>query len=71
MAKDYTKNIERSRKRIAKCLNILELVYNELEFVFEQNPNWDADIKWQVETAACKLGFSLASLSNWYGDEEE
>ena len=52
MAKDYTKNIERSRKRIAKCLNILELVYNELEFVFEQNPNWDADIKWQVETAA-------------------
>ena len=71
MAKDCTKQIERSRKRIAKCLNILELVHDELEFVFEQNPMWDMDIKWQIEAAACKLGFSLASLSNWYGDEEE
>ena len=71
MAKDCTKQIERSRKRIAKCLNILELVRDELEFVFEQNPMWDVDIKWQIEAAACKLGFSLASLSNWYGDEEE
>ena len=71
MAKDCTKQIERSRKRIAKCLNILELVHDELEFVFEQNPMWDVDIKWQIEAAACKLGFSLASLSNWYGDEEE
>ena len=71
MAKDYTKNIERSRKRIAKCLNILELVYNELEFVFEQNLDWTPDIKWQIEEVVCKLGFSLATLSNWYDDEEE
>ena len=71
MAKDCTKQIERSRKRIAKCLNILELVHDELEFVFKQNPMWDMDIKWQIEEAACKLGFSLATLSNWYDDEEE
>ena len=71
MAKDCTKQIERSRKRIAKCLNILELVHDELEFVFKQNPMWDVDIKWQIEKAACKLGFSLATLSNWYDNEEE
>ena len=70
MAKDCTKQIERSRKRIAKCLNILELVHDELEFVFKQNPMWDVDIKWQIEEAACKLGFSLATLSNWYDDDE-
>ena len=62
-----TEYIEHSRKRIAKCLNLLEAVHGELEFVFEQN----LDIKWQVEDAACKLGFSLATLSNWYDDEEE
>ena len=66
-----TEQIERSRKRIAKCLNLLEAVHGELEFVFEQNPDWNPDIKWQVEEAACKLGFTLATLSNWYDDEEE
>ena len=50
---------------------IVEAVHCELEFVFEQNPDWNPDIKWQIEEAACKLGFSLATLSNWYDDEEE
>ena len=71
MARDCTEQIERSRKRIAKCLNLLEAVHGELEFVFEQNPDWNPDIKWQVEEAVCKLGFPLATLSNWYDDEEE
>ena len=71
MARDCTEQIEHSRKRIAKCLNLLEAVHGELEFVLEQNPDWNPDIKWQVEEAACKLGFSLATLSNWYDDEEE
>ena len=52
-------------------LNLLEAVHGELEFVFEQNPDWNPDIKWQLEEAACKLGFTLATLSNWYDDEEE
>ena len=71
MARDCTEHIERSRKRIAKCLNLLEAVHGELEFVFEQNPDWNPDIKWQEEEAACKLGFFLATLSNWYDDEKE
>ena len=41
MARDCTEQIERSRKRIAKCLNLLEAVHGELEFVFEQNPDWN------------------------------
>ena len=71
MARDYTEQIERSRKRLAKCLNLLEAVTEELAFVFEQNPDWNSEIKWQIEEAAGKLGFSLATLTNWYDDEPE
>ena len=39
--KELLEQIERSRKRIAKCLNLLEAVHGELEFVFEQNPDWN------------------------------
>ena len=71
MAKDFAEQIDRSRNRVAKCLNLLEAVHEELEYVFEQNPDWNPEIKWQIEEAACKLGFSLATLSTWFDDEEE
>ena len=71
MERDFTERIERSRKRLAKCLNLLEAVTGELEFVFEQNPDWNSEIKYQIEEAAGKLGFSLATLTNWYDDEPE
>ena len=71
MARDFTEQIERSRQRLAKCLNLLEAVTNDLDYVFEQNRDWNSEIKWQIEEAACKLGFSLATLTNWYDDEPE
>ena len=71
MARDFTEQIEKSRKRLAKCLNLLEAVTNDLEFVFEQNRDWNSEIKYQIEEAACKLGFSLAALTTWYDDEPE
>ena len=70
MERDFTEQIERSRKRLAKCLNLLEAVTGELEFVFEQNRDWNSEIKYQIEEAACKLGFSLATLTTWYDDDE-
>ena len=45
MAKDFTEQIERSRKRLANCLNLLEAVTDELEYVFEQNRDWNSEIK--------------------------
>lgn len=71
MENDYTEQIERSCKRLAKSLNLLEAVHDELEFVFEQNSDWNPDVKWQIEEAASKLGFALATLSTWYDEEEE
>ena len=70
MAKDFTEQIECSRKRLAKCLNLLEAVTDELEYVFEQNTDWNSEIKYQIEEAATKLGFSLATLTNWFDDDE-
>ena len=49
MERDFTEQIERSRKRLAKCLNLLEAVTGELEFVFEQNRDWNSEIKYQIE----------------------
>ena len=56
MAKDCTEQIERSRKRLAKCLNLLEAVTDELEYVFEVNREWNSEIKYQIGDAAEKLG---------------
>ena len=71
MARDCTDQIERSRKRLAKCLNLLEAVTEELDFTFEQNPEWNSEVKYQIEEAVAKLGFSLATLTTWFDDEPE
>ena len=68
--KDYRENIDRSVKRLAKALNIIEAMRDELQFVFEQT-EWNDEVKYQIDEAAAKLGFSLATLSTWYDDAEE
>ena len=72
MANELTKQrIEDSRVRIAKSINTLEQVHQELEWVFEANKRWNSDIMFQVEEAIMKLGMSLATLTNWWDDPEE
>ena len=66
----YRENIDRSVKRLAKALNIIEAMRDELQFVFEQT-EWNDEVKYQIDEAAAKLGFSLATLSTWYDDPEE
>ena len=67
--KDYRENIDRSVKRLAKALNLIEALRDELQFVFEQT-EWNDEVKYQIDEAAAKLGFSLATLSTWYDDPE-
>ena len=67
--KDYREQIDRSVKRLAKALNLIEAMREELQFVFEQT-DWNDEVKWQIDEAAAKLGFSLATLSTWYDDAE-
>ena len=68
--KDYRENIDRSVKRLAKALNIIEALHSDLEFVFEHT-DWNSEVNWQIEEAASKLGFALTTLNNWYDDPEE
>jgi len=68
--KDYRENIDRSVKRLAKALNIIEALHSDLEFVFEHT-DWNSEVNWQIEEAASKLGFALATLNTWYDDPEE
>ena len=68
--KDYREQIDRSVKRLAKALNIIEAMRDELQFVFEQT-EWNDEVKYQIDEAAAKLGFSLATLSTWFEDAEE
>jgi len=68
--KDYREQIDRSVKCLAKALNIIEAMRDELQFVFEQT-EWNDEVKYQIDEAAAKLGFSLATLSTWYDDPEE
>ena len=69
--KDYRENIDRSVKRLAKALNIIEALRDDLEFVFEQRHDWNSEVKYQIDEGAAKLGFSLATLSTWYDDAED
>lgn len=72
MHSDLSKaRIENSRLRIAKSINILESVRQELDWVFETNPEWNSDIMFQIEEAIMKLGMSLATLTNWWVDDEK
>ena len=68
--KDYREQIDRSVKRLAKALNLIEAMRDELQFVFEQT-EWNDEVKYQIDEAAAKLGFSLATLSTWFEDAEE
>ena len=68
---DYRENIDRSVKRLAKALNIIEALHQDLEFVFERRTDWNSEVNWQIEEAASKLGFALATLSTWFEDPEE
>ena len=68
--KDYREQIDRAVKRLAKALNLIEAMRDELQFVFEQT-DWNDEVKYQIDEAAAKLGFSLATLSTWFDDPEE
>lgn len=63
------KRIEAAKYRIAKCLNMLEATAQELHWACESE-EWNDDVAIQVEEAAMKLGFALATLYHWNDSEE-
>lgn len=63
------KRIDTAKYRIAKCLNMLEATAQELHWACEAE-DWNDEVAIQVEEAAQKLGFALATLYRWNDDDE-
>ena len=61
--------VANAQKRIAKCLNMLEATAQELRWACESE-KWNDEVVFQIEEAALKLGFSLATLNRWDVDPD-
>ena len=64
------KRIENARKRLAKCINMLQATTQELKWACEAE-GWNDEVVYDIEDAALKLGYSLATLYRWDDPEEE
>lgn len=61
--------VAKARKRIAKCLNLLEATKTELHWACDSE-EWNDEIVFQLEEAATKLGYALATLVRWDDPDE-
>ena len=64
------KRIADAKKRLAKCLNMLETTSQELKWACEAE-HWNEDVTFQIDDAVIKLGFALATLTNWDDECED
>lgn len=62
--------IESSKKKLAKVLNQLESLNQDIKFACEL-ANWNDDVCFQIEDAGIKLGYALATLTTWDDDCNE
>ena len=60
--------VQNAKKSLAKCLNMLETTAQELRWACEAE-KWNEEVVFQIEEAALKLGFALATLDRW--DDED
>ena len=61
--------VNNSVKRIAKAININESVIEDLEWACKIE-DWNDDVVYQIKEAQTLLGQSLATLVNWFNDED-
>ena len=61
--------INNAKYRIAKCLNMLETTVQEVKWACESE-KWNDEVAFQIEDAAIKLGYALATLYRWDDSEE-
>ena len=61
--------INNAKYRIAKCLNMLETTVQDVKWACESE-KWNDEVAFQIEDAATKLGYALATLYRWDDLEE-
>lgn len=64
------KRVSDSRKRIARALGLIEASAQEMKWACEAE-GWNEDVTFQIDEAATKLGFALATLTRWEDEDEE
>ena len=61
--------VNESVKRLAKSINLNECVIEEIGCAC-RNEGWNDDVVYQIKEAQALLGQSLATLVNWFNDED-
>ena len=61
--------VNESVKRLAKAINLNECVIEDLEWACKIE-DWNDDVVYQMKEAQTLLGQSLATLVNWFDDED-
>ena len=61
--------VNNSVKRIAKAINLNESVIEDLEMACKIE-DWNDDVVYQIKEAQTLLGQALATLVNWFDDED-
>lgn len=61
--------VKKAVHRIAKALNMLEVTKLELEWSCKSQ-DWNDEVIVQIQEAAEKLGYSLATLTRWFDPDE-
>lgn len=61
--------VNESVKRLAKAINLNECVIEDLECACKIE-DWNDDVVHQIKEAQTLLGQVLASLVNWFDDED-
>ena len=56
-------------KGVATIINKNESIIQDLEWDCQQE-EWNEDVVFQLKDAQLLLGQALATLTNWFGDEE-
>ncbi len=61
--------VERTKKRVAHALNLLEAASQEMKWACE-SMGWNDEVVFQIEEGMLKLGMALATLERWHDDND-
>ena len=61
--------VENAIKRLSKVINLNEVTVQELQWACDSQ-KWDDDVVFQIKDAQMLLGQALATLVNWFDEED-
>ena len=67
----YTKNgidkdIEKATQKVAEALTALDVARSVLKRVENRAPEWDMEVRYNIEEVSTELAYVLAALVTWW-----